>query len=66
VKAIAAESQAGLQPAADVAGYVDRLTAWLGDRAAADAAGQSARDFVVNAYSWDAHLAGLDRHLEAA
>lgn len=66
VKAISAAAQAGLQPADDVAGYVERLTAWLGDRAAADAAGQSARGFVVGAYSWDAHLAGLDRHLEAA
>lgn len=66
VKAIAADAPAGLQAADDVAGYVERLGAWLADRAAADAAGRSARDFVLGAYSWDAHLTGLDRHLEAA
>lgn len=66
VRAITADPQPGLQPADDVDAYVERLSALLADRAAADAAGRSARDFVLGAYSWDAHLAGLDRHLEAA
>jgi sugar transferase (PEP-CTERM/EpsH1 system associated) len=66
VKAIAADALPGLQPADDVAGYVEHVATWLADPAAADAAGRSARDFVLGAYSWDAHLAGLDRHLEAA
>jgi sugar transferase (PEP-CTERM/EpsH1 system associated) len=66
VKAIAPDALPGLQPADDAVSYVDRLTAWLADPAAADTAGRSARDFVLGAYSWDAHLAGLDRYLEAA
>lgn len=66
VKAIAPAALPGLQPADDAASYVERLTAWLADPAAADAAGRSARDFVLGAYSWEAHLAGLDRYLEAA
>lgn len=66
VKAIAPAALPGLQPADDAASYVERLTAWLADPAAADAAGRNARDFVLGAYSWEAHLAGLDRYLEAA
>jgi sugar transferase (PEP-CTERM/EpsH1 system associated) len=66
VKAIAPDALPGLEPADDVDCYVERLTAWLADPAAADTAGRSARDFVLGAYSWDAHLAGLDRYLEAA
>ncbi len=66
VRAITSADTAGLQPADDVAGYVARLSALLADRAAADAAGHAARAFVLGAYTWDAHLAGLDRHLEAA
>ena len=66
VRAITTDELTGLQPADQVAGYVERLTALLTDRAAADAAGQGAREFVLKAYSWDAHLAGLDRHLETA
>jgi glycosyltransferase involved in cell wall biosynthesis len=66
VRAITAAPQAGLLPADTEADYVERVAALLADRGAADAAGRSARDFVLGAYSWDAHLAGLDRHLEAA
>ena len=66
VKAITADVLPGLQPAEDVADYVGRVGALLADRAAADAAGVNARDFVLKAYSWDAHLAALDRHLETA
>jgi sugar transferase (PEP-CTERM/EpsH1 system associated) len=66
VKAITAEVLTGLQPAEDVADYVGRVSALLADRAVADTAGVNARDFVLKAYSWDAHLAALDRHLETA
>ena len=65
VRAITAEARPGLSAADDVAGYVEQLSALLADRAAADEAGRAAREFVVGAYSWEAHLAGLDRHLEA-
>lgn len=65
VSAITSDVQPGLQPAADAAGYLGHVGALLADRHAADAAGRSARDFVVAAYSWEAHLAGLDRHLES-
>ncbi|HEY1132810.1 MAG TPA: TIGR03087 family PEP-CTERM/XrtA system glycosyltransferase [Roseateles sp.] len=66
VRAITSTAQAGLQPADTESDYVERVSALLEDREAAQTAGRSARDFVVGAYSWDAHLAGLDRHLEAA
>ncbi|MFG6486109.1 TIGR03087 family PEP-CTERM/XrtA system glycosyltransferase [Roseateles sp. BYS78W] len=66
VRAITTAVQPGLLPADDAASYVERLSALLADREAADAAGHSARDFVLGAYSWDAHLSGLDRHLEKA
>ena len=57
---------AGLQPATSEADYIERLTQWLQQPEAATAAGAAARGFVTANYSWDAHLAGLDRHLEAA
>ena len=66
VKAITSAAQPGLQPADSAGDYVEQLAKLLADPGAADAAGRSARDFVVGAYSWDAHLAGLDRHLETA
>ena len=66
VNAITRAPLAGLQAAESEDDYVQRLSAWLADRDAALAAGRAARDFVLGAYSWDAHLAGLDRHLEAA
>jgi len=66
VRAITADALPGLVGAEDAASYIDRVGTLLADRAAADAAGRSARDFVLGAYSWEAHLSGLDRHLEAA
>ncbi|MFG6457960.1 TIGR03087 family PEP-CTERM/XrtA system glycosyltransferase [Roseateles sp. BYS96W] len=65
VRAITNVDQPGLVAADDAAGYVAQLSALLAHRDAADAAGRSARDFVLGAYSWEAHLASLDRHLEA-
>ncbi|WP_457322865.1 TIGR03087 family PEP-CTERM/XrtA system glycosyltransferase [Roseateles sp. P5_E11] len=66
VRAIAAGVQPGLQPADTEADYAERLGALLSNHEAANAAGRTARDFVLGAYSWDAHLAGLDRYLEVA
>ena len=66
VRAITQQPLAGLQPADTESEYLERLAQWLADAPAAAQAGQGARDFVLGAYSWDAHLAGLDRHLEAA
>ncbi len=65
VRAITNVDQPGLVAADDAAGYVAQLSTLLAHRDAADAAGRSARDFVLGAYSWEAHLASLDRHLEA-
>ena len=66
VRAITTQPLAGLQAATVEADYIEHLTHWLQQPGAAAAAGATARDFVVGSYSWDAHLAGLDRHLEAA
>lgn len=66
VRAITLEPQPGLQAAEDAGDFVARVGELLADRVAADTAGRAARDFVLGAYSWDAHLAGLDRHLESA
>lgn len=66
VRAITTRLLAGLQAATVEADYIEHLTHWLQQPGAAAAAGATARDFVVGSYSWDAHLAGLDRHLEAA
>jgi polysaccharide biosynthesis protein PslH len=66
VRAIAADAPPGLSAAEEAGAYVEQLGALLRDGSAADAAGQAARQFVLGAYSWDAHLAGLDRHLETA
>ncbi len=65
VQAITSGTQAGLQSAETESDYVERVSALLADADAANIAGRAARDFVLGAYSWDAHLAGLDRHLEA-
>ncbi|MCE4557550.1 TIGR03087 family PEP-CTERM/XrtA system glycosyltransferase [Pelomonas cellulosilytica] len=65
VRAIAGRAVPGLLAAEDAAGYVEAVAGLLSDRNAADAAGRGAREFVLRDYSWDAHLASLDRHLEA-
>jgi len=66
VRAITGAAQPGLQPADTESDYVERVSALLADPEAARGAGRGARDFVLGAYSWEAHLADLDRHLEAA
>jgi sugar transferase (PEP-CTERM/EpsH1 system associated) len=66
VQAITADAGVGLLAADTEREYVERVGTLLADPAAANVAGRAAREFVLGAYSWDAHLAGLDRHLEAA
>jgi sugar transferase (PEP-CTERM/EpsH1 system associated) len=66
VQAISALPVEGLQPATAVADYVARLIGLVGDAAAANQAGQQARDFVRRSYSWGAHLSRFDVHLESA
>lgn len=64
VRAITAAPQPGLLAAETEVDYVEQVAALLADPAAAAAAGRAARDFVLGAFSWEAHLAGLDRHLQ--
>ena len=66
VRAITAGATPGLQAAETEGDYVEQLSELLADPVAAAARGRVAREFVVGSYSWGAHLAGLDRHLEAA
>ena len=66
VQAITPTPQAGLQPADVVRDYVARLTNLLAAPQSADLAGQAAREFVQREFSWTAHLARFDTHLENA
>lgn len=53
-----------LVPAADVAQFVAEIEALLKSPARALAVGQAGRKRVLANYSWDAHLAGIDRYLD--
>lgn len=66
VRAIAAQPVPGLLGADDASDYIEQLSGLLSDAARAGAAGREARRYVVDAYSWTAHLSVLDRRLEAA
>lgn len=52
-----------LVPAADSAQFVSEIEALLKSPARALAVGQAGRKRVLANYSWDAHLAGIDRYL---
>ena len=52
-----------LVPATDVAQFVAEIEALLKSPARALAVGQAGRKRVLANYSWDAHLAGIDRYL---
>lgn len=54
-----------LLTAHDAAGFADQVAALLADAPRAAAIGTAARDCVLREYSWDAHLAALDRRLAA-
>ncbi|HWV18075.1 MAG TPA: glycosyltransferase, partial [Rhodocyclaceae bacterium] len=64
--AIDAEPGRDLLAASTAQDYVAAISLLLQDRARADAIGASGRRCVLARYSWDAHLAGLDRHLPEA
>ncbi|HEU6455694.1 MAG TPA: glycosyltransferase, partial [Roseateles sp.] len=63
--AIDATAGSELLAATTAEDYVAAIDALLQDRPRADAVGMHGRQCVLNKYSWDAHLAGLDRHLPA-
>ncbi|HEY1182305.1 MAG TPA: TIGR03087 family PEP-CTERM/XrtA system glycosyltransferase [Rhodocyclaceae bacterium] len=63
--AIDAAAGSELLAATTAEDYVAAIDALLQDRPRADAVGMHGRQCVLNKYSWDAHLAGLDRHLPA-
>jgi sugar transferase (PEP-CTERM/EpsH1 system associated) len=63
VRAIADEPPAALVAAESVEDYVTSVSRLLSAPEAVSS--QAARDFVLDHYSWDAHLAGLDKHLES-
>lgn len=60
IEAVRGEELLTAETAADFAQAVDAL---LADPARADAIGQAARRRVVVRYSWEAHLAGIERYL---
>ncbi|NWG32031.1 MAG: TIGR03087 family PEP-CTERM/XrtA system glycosyltransferase [Rhodocyclaceae bacterium] len=60
---IAAERGTELLAAEMAADYVAQIGSLLADPARADDIGRAARRRVLASYSWDAHLATIDRHL---
>lgn len=65
VEAIDARTGEELISASDAADFVREIDALLKSPARAAAVGQSGRQRVVKSYSWSAHLAGIDRYLDA-
>ncbi|WP_210544188.1 TIGR03087 family PEP-CTERM/XrtA system glycosyltransferase [Rhodoferax sp. PAMC 29310] len=63
VEAIDGRGGEDLVAAADVAQFVSEIEALLKSPARALAVGQAGRKRVLANYSWDAHLAGIDRYL---
>ncbi len=61
---IAAELGTELLAADTADDYVAHVESLLADPAHADNIGMAARRRVLASYSWDAHLALIDRHLE--
>lgn len=59
-----AEPQRELLVAGDSAAFVSQVAALLEDPLRAASIGAAARDCVLREYSWDAHLAAVDRRLE--
>ncbi len=62
-EAIGADAAQGLLRADSPSAFVDALDALLGDVPARLALGVCARQYVLQGFSWQAHLAGLDRFL---
>ncbi|WP_200932424.1 TIGR03087 family PEP-CTERM/XrtA system glycosyltransferase [Pseudorhodoferax sp. Leaf267] len=64
-QAIGARDGIEMFPAADAADFVAQVDALLQAPQRAAAAGRAARDKVLRSFSWEAHLSGIDRHLNA-
>lgn len=65
-QAIGARPGVEMFPAADAADFIAQVSALLGDAPRAETAGVAARAKVLDSFSWDAHLSGIDRHLPFA
>lgn len=65
-QAIAARDGVELVCADGAAQWVAEVDRCLGDAQACGALGRAAREQVLRAYSWQAHLSAFDRHLAAA
>lgn len=63
VEAISAQDGRDLLAAETAEDYVRQIGALLAAPAQAARMGEAGRACVLGAYSWDAHLAGIDRHL---
>jgi sugar transferase (PEP-CTERM/EpsH1 system associated) len=63
--AITAESGRDLIAADSIEDYVNAISRLLADPLAAATMGSHGRRQILAHYSWDAHLAGIDRHLAA-
>jgi len=61
--AIGADAAQGLLRAETPAEFVEALAPWLADPAARATLGEAARQYVLQGFSWQAHLAGLNRFL---
>src|SRR5690606_35400706 len=64
-EAIGADATQGLLRADAPSAFIGALDALLGDAVARRALGICARQYVLQGFSWQAHLAGLDRFLGA-
>ncbi|GAB3248728.1 TIGR03087 family PEP-CTERM/XrtA system glycosyltransferase [Chitinimonas naiadis] len=64
--AVDAVAERDFLTAATEADYIRQIAAVLDQPERAAQMGQAARQQVLARYSWDAHLSGLDHHLEAA
>jgi polysaccharide biosynthesis protein PslH len=65
VRALLAEPGRDLEAAASAREFAGRIEQLMADRPRAEALGAAGRDCVIRHYEWSAHLAQLDRHLDA-
>lgn len=61
--AIGAQPDQGLHRAETAEAFIDTVGGWLNDDAARRQQGARARDFVIERFGWDAHLAAIDADL---
>ncbi|MFT3717879.1 TIGR03087 family PEP-CTERM/XrtA system glycosyltransferase [Pseudorhodoferax sp.] len=65
-QAIGARAGVEMFPASDAADFVAQVHGLLADPARVATVGVAARAKVLDSFSWDAHLSGIDRHLHLA